>query len=193
MLKLDSAVIVEGKYDKIRLERVVDATIIVTDGFGIFKNRELKSLIRRLAEKNGIIIFTDSDSAGMLIRNHIKSFVPPEYIKNVYAPQVSGKEKRKAQAGKEGLLGVEGIDEKTLLNCFLNAGVTCRETEKTERLTKQDLYEFGFSGGTDSAAKRRRLLKELNLPQNMSGTAMLAALNALYDRDEALSLLSARN
>lgn len=193
MLKLDSAVIVEGKYDKIRLERVVDATIIVTDGFGIFKNRELKSLIRRLAEKNGIIIFTDSDSAGMLIRNHIKSFVPPEYIKNVYAPQVSGKEKRKAQAGKEGLLGVEGIDEKTLLNCFLNAGVTCRETEKTERLTKQDLYELGFSGGTDSAAKRRRLLKELNLPQNMSGTAMLAALNALYDRDEALSLLSARN
>lgn len=193
MLKLDSAVIVEGKYDKIRLERVVDATIIVTDGFGIFKNRELKSLIRRLAEKNGIIIFTDSDSAGMLIRNHIKSFVPPEYIKNVYAPQVSGKEKRKAQAGKEGLLGVEGIDEKTLLNCFLNAGVTCRETEKTERLTKQDLYEFGFSGGADSAAKRRRLLKELNLPQNMSGTAMLAALNALYDRDEALSLLSARN
>lgn len=193
MLKLDSTVIVEGKYDKIRLERVVDATIIVTDGFGIFKNRELKSLIRRLAEKNGIIIFTDSDSAGMLIRNHIKSFVPPEYIKNVYAPQVSGKEKRKAQAGKEGLLGVEGIDEKTLLNCFLNAGVTCRETEKTERLTKQDLYEFGFSGGTDSAAKRRRLLKELNLPQNMSGTAMLAALNALYDRDEALSLLSARN
>ncbi len=193
MLKLDSAVIVEGKYDKIRLERVVDATIIVTDGFGIFKNRELKSLIRRLAEKNGIIIFTDSDSAGMLIRNHIKSFVPPEYIKNVYAPQVPGKEKRKTESGKEGLLGVEGIDEKTLLNCFLNAGVTCSEIEKAERVTKQDLYELGFSGCTDSAAKRRRLLKELNLPQNMSGTAMLAALNALYDRDEALSLLSARN
>ena len=189
MLKLDSAVIVEGKYDKIRLERVVDATIIVTDGFGIFKNRELKSLIRRLAEKDGIIIFTDSDSAGMLIRNHIKSFVPPERITNVYAPQVRGKEKRKTEAGKEGLLGVEGIDEKTLLNCFLNAGVTCREIEKAERITKQNLYETGFSGCADSAAKRRRLLKKLDLPQNMSSSAMLAALNALYSKEQALQVL----
>ncbi len=186
MLKLNSAVIVEGRYDKIRLESVVDAPIIVTNGFGIFKNAELRALIKRLAEEVGIIILTDSDSAGLMIRNHIKSFVDEKYITNVYAPVILGKERRKPSPGKEGVLGVEGIESAALEQCFLRAGVTLGAVEKTQKVTTADLFELGLSGKDNSREARVRLLKFLGLPANMSAPSMLTAVNALFPREEFL-------
>ncbi len=188
MIKLNSAVIVEGKYDKIRLQSVVDAPIIATNGFGIFKNAELRALIKRLAEESGIIILTDSDSAGTMIRNHIKSFVDEKHIINVYAPTIKGKERRKQSPGKEGVLGVEGIDSAVLEQCFLRAGVQFGGGAEREKVTNADLFELGFSGRENSKAARERLLKFLLLPQSMSAPSMLTAINALYEREEFLKL-----
>ena len=179
-------VIVEGKYDIIRLSNIIDGIIIKTDGFGIFKDKEKQRLIRRLADEKGIIVLTDSDSAGFMIRNFISSVVPSEKIVNVYIPDVYGKEKRKTEGGKEGKLGVEGIKEDILLEAFSKAGVFCEKSENTERrlITGLDLYEWGFSGKNDSKAKRQALLKSLALPERMSTSSLVNILNTFVTYEE---------
>ena len=185
LIKLNKPVIVEGKYDKITLENVIDATIISTDGFGIFKNKEKCDMIRMLAEKNGIIILTDSDSAGNMIRSHIKKIVNGAEIINVYVPQIKGKEKRKAHSGKEGLLGVEGMTKEVIENALIKSGVTVSETSKrSEKIAKCDMFTVGISGNENSSEKRKNLLLKLGLPVNLSSSAMLDILNTLFSREE---------
>lgn len=191
MIKLKEAVIVEGKYDKIKLSSLVDGLIITTDGFGIFKDREKRELIKALAKKRGIIILTDSDSAGFLIRSHIKGFVSDGEIKNVFIPDVFGKEKRKSAPSKEGKLGVEGMDRELLENALKKAGIVEQKTNpNAKKVLKSDLFEDGISGGADSKAKRTRLLKELGLPERMSANALLETVNALYSFEEYKAAVS---
>lgn len=191
MIKLKEAVIVEGKYDKIKLSSLVDGLIITTDGFGIFKDREKRELIKALAKKRGIIILTDSDSAGFLIRSHIKGFVSEGEIKNVFIPDVFGKEKRKSAPSKEGKLGVEGMDRELLENALKKAGIVEEKTNpNAKKVLKSDLFEDGISGGADSKAKRTRLLKELGLPERMSANALLETVNALYSFEEYKAAVS---
>ncbi len=191
MIKLKEAVIVEGKYDKIKLSSLVDGLIITTDGFGIFKDREKRELIKTLAKKRGIIILTDSDSAGFLIRSHIKGFVSEGEIKNVFIPDVFGKEKRKSAPSKEGKLGVEGMDRELLENALKKAGIVEQKTNpNAKKVLKSDLFEDGISGGADSKAKRTRLLKELGLPERMSANALLETVNALYSFEEYKAAVS---
>lgn len=185
MIKLKQAVIVEGKYDKIKLSQIIDAPIIQTDGFGIFKDKELQKLIRMLAEKDGIIVLTDSDSAGFVIRNFIGSTVDSSKITNVYIPDIFGKERRKTEASKEGKLGVEGVPDSVIIEALERAGVTCEKSESPVRpITKQDLYELGFSGRQDSALKRQSLLKFYNLPSRLTTNSLVKVLNLIttYDR-----------
>lgn len=186
MIKLSLPVIVEGKYDIIKLSNMIDGLIIKTDGFGIFKDKEKQQLLRRLASQKGIIVLTDSDSAGFMIRNFISSVVQKEKIINVYIPDVYGKEKRKAVGGKEGKLGVEGMSEEVLLEAFIRAGVFCEKSDSTERrlITNLDLYEWGFSGKTDSKAKRKLLLKKLALPERMSTSSLVKILNTFVSYEE---------
>ncbi len=185
MIKLDRPVIVEGKYDVIKLSNIIDALIIKTDGFGIFKDKEKQRLLRRLAGEKGIIVLTDSDSAGFVIRNFISSMIPPEQITHVYIPDVFGKEKRKAEPSAEGKLGVEGVEERLLLNAFEKSGVTaCLTDEKRRLITGLDLYEHGLSGRANSAEKRRLLLKKLALPQHMSTSALVKILNTFVTYEE---------
>lgn len=186
MIKLDRPVIVEGKYDIIKLSNIIDALLIKTDGFGIFKDKEKQRLIRRLAAEKGIIVLTDSDSAGFMIRNFIYSVVPADKITNVYIPDIYGKEKRKTQAGKEGKLGVEGISEAIILEAFEKSGVLCEKTEGGQRrlITGLDLYEAGLSGKRDSKAKRAALLKSLALPERMSTSALVKILNSFVTYEE---------
>ena len=185
MIKLKQPIIVEGKYDKITLENIVDTLIISTDGFGIFKNKEKRDMIRLLAEKNGIIIMTDSDSAGSMIRAHIKSIVGNCEIINVYVPVLKGKEKRKSAPSKEGILGVEGMTPEIIISAFGKSGVTGQvQTDKGKKITKTDLFSMGLSGGENSAQKRKKLLKKLGLPQNLSPNAMLDILNTLYTYEQ---------
>ena len=191
MIKLKEAVIVEGKYDKIKLSSLVDGLIITTDGFGIFKDREKRELIKTLAKKRGIIILTDSDSAGFLIRSHIKGFVSEGEIKNVFIPDVFGKEKRKSAPSKEGKLGVEGMDRELLENALKKAGIVEEKTNpNAKKVLKSDLFEDGISGGADSKAKRTRLLKEPGLPERMSANALLETVNALYSFEEYKAAVS---
>lgn len=191
MIKLKEAVIVEGKYDKIKLSSLVDGLIITTDGFGIFKDREKRELIKTLAKKRGIIILTDSDSAGFLIRSHIKGFVSEGKIKNVFIPDVFGKEKRKSAPSKEGKLGVEGMDRELLENALKKAGIVEEKTSpNAKKVLKSDLFEDGISGGANSKAKRTRLLKELGLPERMSANALLETVNALYSFEEYKAAVS---
>ncbi len=191
MIKLKEAVIVEGKYDKIKLSSLVDGLIITTDGFGIFKDRDKRELIKTLAKKRGIIILTDSDSAGFLIRSHIKGFVSEGKIKNVFIPDVFGKEKRKSAPSKEGKLGVEGMDRELLENALKKAGIVEEKTSpNAKKVLKSDLFEDGISGGADSKAKRTRLLKELGLPERMSANALLETVNALYSFEEYKAAVS---
>ena len=191
MIKLKEAVIVEGKYDKIKLSSLVDGLIRTTDGFGIFKDREKRELIKTLAKKRGIIILTDSDSAGFLIRSHIKGFVSEGEIKNVFIPDVFGKEKRKSAPSKEGKLGVEGMDRELLENALKKAGIVEEKTSpNAKKVLKSDLFEDGISGGADSKAKRTRLLKELGLPERMSANALLETVNALYSFEEYKAAVS---
>lgn len=191
MIKLKEAVIVEGKYDKIKLSSLVDGLIITTDGFGIFKDREKRELIKTLAKKRGIIILTDSDSAGFLIRSHIKGFVSEGEIKNVFIPDVFGKEKRKSAPSKEGKLGVEGMDRELLENALKKAGIVEEKTSpNAKKVLKSDLFEDGISGGADSKAKRTRLLKELGLPERMSANALIETVNALYSFEEYKAAVS---
>ena len=186
MIKLDRPVIVEGKYDIIKLSNIIDGLIIKTDGFGIIKDREKQHLIRRLAGEKGIIVLTDSDSAGFMIRNFISSVVPKDKIINVYIPDIYGKEKRKSEGGKEGKLGVEGMREEVLLDAFDKAGVLCGKSEATERrlITNIDLYEWGFSGKSDSKTKRQKLLRSLALPERMSTSNLVKILNSFVTYEE---------
>ena len=190
MIKLDKAVIVEGKYDKIRLSNFIDATIITTDGFGIFKNEEKRSLIKLLAEKTGIVIITDSDHAGQMIRAHIKSFVQKGEIVSVYLPSLKGKEKRKIRPSAEGLLGVEGTPDEIIIEALEKAGLTVKPTEKTGRkITKTDLYTLGFSGGDNSSAMRKSFCKFLKIPELPTNT-LLDAINVFYTYDEFLEMIN---
>lgn len=184
MIKVNEAIIVEGKYDKIKLCSVVDAVIIVTDGFGIFRDSEKLGLIRYYAEKTGIIILTDSDSAGRKIRGYIKSAIKTGSVRNVYIPDVFGKEKRKVKPSAEGKLGVEGIDVKTLLEAFEKAGVTASERTSVPDITKVTLFELGLSGGNNSSELRKRLQKKLGLPSLLSAGALLEVLNTMMTAEE---------
>lgn len=189
MIKLEQPVIVEGKYDKITLENLIDALIIPTDGFGIFKNKEKCQMIRALAQKNGVIILTDSDSAGNMIRAYIKKIVGESNIINVYVPCLKGKEKRKTAYSKEGYLGVEGMSPRIILEALERSGVTGREiAEKQRAITKTDMFEAGLSGRENSAEARRSILKSLSLPENLSPNAMLDILNTLFTYEEFLEV-----
>lgn len=183
MISIEETIIVEGRYDKIRLASVTDAPVISTDGFNIFKNEAKQKMIRKVAEKNGIIILTDSDRAGFLIRNFICSFVDGKYIKHAYIPQIDGKEKRKEEKSKDGFLGVEGVDSETLEKAIQQAAPTKTQNIKNG-ITKTDLYFLGLSGHTDSKTKREKLLKKLDLPIGMSSNAMVAVLNVLFTKEE---------
>ena len=186
MLKIKEAIVVEGRYDKNTLSQIVDAPILETSGFGIFKDREQMSFLRQVAERRGLIVFTDSDGAGFVIRNHIKSAIPSKYLKHAYIPDVYGKEKRKAAPGKEGKLGVEGLPPEILLDALRRAGATIEGQDSPEKkgITKQDLMARGLSGGANAGAKRQLLLKKLGLPERMSANAMLQALNLLCTPEE---------
>ena len=186
MIKIDRAVIVEGRYDKIKLSSILDAVIIETEGFGIFNNKEKQRLIRRLADTKGLLILTDSDSAGFKIRSFIKGIVPAETIKHAYIPDIFGKEKRKTEASKEGKLGVEGVKKELILEALEKAGVFCEETENTEKreITKLDLYEDGLSGRADSDALRKKLLFHLQLPERLTSNALVQILNTFLTYDE---------
>lgn len=191
MVKIKEAIVVEGRYDKNTLSQIVDAPILETSGFGIFKDKQQMALLRRIAETKGLIVFTDSDGAGFVIRNHIKSAIPGKYLKHAYIPDVYGKEKRKASPGKEGKLGVEGMTGDVILESLRRAGATIEgeEAHSANQITKQDLMELGLSGGPDASARRLKLLKELRLPERMSPNAMLQALNLLYTLEELTTIV----
>ena len=186
MVKIKEAIVVEGRYDKNTLSQIVDAPILETAGFGIFKDKKQMALLRQVAEKRGLIVFTDSDGAGFVIRNHIKSAIPGKYLKHAYTPDILGKERRKTAPGKEGKLGVEGMTKEIILEALRRAGATIEGEEgiSSHQITKQDLMALGLSGGPDSSARRLALLKKLNLPEHMSPNAMLQALNLLYSLEE---------
>lgn len=191
MLKIREAIVVEGRYDKNTLSQIVDAPILETSGFGIFKDKEQMSLLRRIAERRGLIVFTDSDGAGFVIRNHIKSAIPGKYLIHAYIPDVYGKEKRKSTPGKEGKLGVEGLSPEILLDSLRRAGATIEgeNSPGNKGITKQDLMARGLSGGANASEKRLALLKKLGLPQRMSANAMLQALNLLCSLEELDAIL----
>ena len=190
MVKIREAIVVEGRYDKNTLSQILDATILETSGFGIFKDKQQMTLLRRVAEKRGLIVFTDSDGAGFVIRNHIKSAIPAQHLKHAYTPDVFGKERRKAAPGKEGKLGVEGMNREIILEALRRAGATFegKTTQTQTQITKQDMMRLGLSGGKDSSFKRKALIKLLNLPEHLSTNALLQALNLLCTREELYSL-----
>lgn len=193
MIKVREAIVVEGRYDKNTLSQIVDTVIIQTDGFGIVKDKPLLKLLRSVAEKRGLIIFTDSDGAGFVIRNYLKGAIPPAHVKHAYIPDIYGKERRKATPGKEGKLGVEGMTPDILLQCLQRAGATFVEGETAashNEITKQDLFALGLSGGSDSSKKRAALLKALDLPEHMSTNAMLQALNVLYSFEDLSGIMT---
>lgn len=191
MIKIREAIVVEGKYDKNTLSQIVDAPILETSGFGIFKNKEQMALLRRIAETRGLIVFTDPDGAGFVIRGHIKSAIPGKYLKHAYVPDIYGKEKRKAAPGKEGKLGVEGMTRQVIVEALKKAGATIEgeDAPVCKGITKQDLMALGLSGGADASRRRLALLKKLGLPERMSANAMLQALNLLYSREELAAFL----
>ena len=191
MVKIREAILVEGRYDKNTLAQIVDATILETGGFGIFKDKKQLALLRQVAEKRGLIVFTDSDGAGFVIRNHVKSAIPGKYLKHAYIPDVYGKERRKAAPGKEGKLGVEGMTREVILESLRKSGATIENEASAPQksITKQDMMELGLSGGADASAKRLALLKKLELPEHMSANAMLQALNLLYTKEELTGIV----
>lgn len=194
MITISQAVIVEGKYDKIRLKSFIDAPIIETNGFRIFKDKEKQQLIRKIAMVRGLVIMTDSDGAGFVIRNFLKGIVPNDKIINCYVPQILGKEKRKSQASKEGFIGVEGMEEEIILNALKNCKATlineATPVKNTQEITKQDLYEFGFTGRDNSAILRTKLLQKLGMPTYLTTNSLISALNCIYTREEAFEIFN---
>ncbi len=186
MKRIRETIIVEGRYDVNTLKQCVDAHIVETAGFGIFNDKEKRKLIEMLAEKNGIIIFTDSDGAGFVIRNHLKGLVKKGVVKHAYIPEIEGKERRKASASKAGLLGVEGMTAEVIIESLRRAGATFEggERELRAEITKLDMYELGLSGGANSAEKRGKLAEKLGLPKLMSANAMMQAINMIFTREE---------
>lgn len=189
MLRIREAIVVEGRYDKNTLSQLVDTVIFTTNGFGIFKDREQVALLRRLAAERGLIVLTDSDGAGFVIRNYLKGVIPPEQVKHAYIPDIRGKERRKAAPGREGKLGVEGMRPQVLEQALRRAGATVLEegggtATRRRSITKADLFGLGLSGGGGAAARRAALLRALDLPEHMSANALLEALNALYSPEE---------
>ena len=189
MLKIKEAIVVEGNYDKIKLSQLVDTTIIVTDGFMIFKNKSMINMIGKLADKCGVIVFTDSDRAGFQIRNYIKNTLHGKNIKHAYIPDITGKEKRKDKPSKEGFLGVEGISDKIIMESLKDC-ITVSDARDERKITKSDLCNAGLSGGKDSHHKRTVLLKKLGLPVRLSPNAMLDVLNTVYGYDEFIRITS---
>lgn len=194
MVKIREAIVVEGRYDKNTLAQIVDAPILETAGFGIFKNKEQMDLLRRVAKERGLIVFTDSDGAGFVIRNRIKSAIPASQLKHAYIPDIYGKEKRKSAPGKEGKLGVEGMRPEVILEALRCAGATFEEepvqSVPPREITKQDLMDLGLSGSPDAGERRKKLLKACRFPEHMSANAMLQALNLLYTLEEVRNLVS---
>lgn len=192
MVKIKEAIVVEGRYDKNTLSQIVDAPILETSGFGIMKDKQNLNLLRRVAKTRGLIVFTDSDGAGFVIRNFLKSAIQPQYLKHAYIPDIYGKEKRKSAPGKEGKLGVEGMTPEVILDSLRRAGATI-EGESTTRsyqeITKQDLFALGLSGCAGSDQRRKALMKKLSLPEHMSANALLQALNLLYSLDELKKMM----
>lgn len=195
-LRIKEAIVVEGRYDKAAVSAVADTLILETAGFGVFKDAERLALLRRLAEQRGLIVLTDSDGAGFVIRGYLKGAIPKDQLKHAYIPDVAGKERRKRAPGREGKLGVEGMPAQVLRDALLRAGATVLDGTAPERpagdLTPADLFALGLSGVPDAAARRAELLRRLDLPEHMSAKALLAALNALYTPDELDSLLKDR-
>ncbi len=185
MIKLTKAVIVEGKYDKIRLENIIDSVIITTDGFGIFKSEEKKALIKLFGKKTGIIIMTDSDRAGQMIRNFVKDLVKDCQVINVYLPGIKGKEKRKTKKSADGVLGVEGTEDKIIIEALERAGIKSEKTYQSQKkITKVDFYNIGISGKSNSSIKRKELCEFLKLPLCLTATSLLDAVNSLFTYDE---------
>ena len=204
MVKIKEALVVEGRYDKNTLAQIVDVPIFVTNGFGIFKDPEQLSLLRTVAEARGLIVLTDPDGGGLVIRNHLKGAIDPALVKHAYIPDIFGKEKRKSSPGREGKLGVEGMEPEVLIAALRSAGATFLDeatgnrqqatgvgalSERppdpdSQRITKTDLYELGLSGKPESRAKRQALQKRLGLPENLSANALLTALNCLYTKED---------
>lgn len=187
MIKIKQAIVVEGRYDKNTLSQLVDAPIFETNGFGVMKDRAMLDFLRRVAQARGLIILTDSDGAGFVIRNFLKGALPKDKVLHAYIPDISGKERRKTHAGKEGKLGVEGMTPEILLAALKNAGAQTEQTDApAERITKTDLFLAGLSGRKDSAEKRGKLQNELRLPVHLGANAFLDALNLLMTREEFL-------
>ncbi len=191
MVKIREAIVVEGRYDKNTLRQIVDAPIFETGGFQIHKDKEMLALLREVAKKRGLVVFTDSDGAGFVIRNFLKGAIPAQQLKHAYIPDIYGKEKRKAAPGKEGKLGVEGMTREVILEALRRAGATFEDGTVIDKkeITKQDMMELGLSGGKDSSMLRKKLLVKLNLPEHMSANAMLQALNLLYTKEELFELM----
>lgn len=188
MYKIKETIIVEGTYDKIKLSGFIDGVIFTTNGFGIFARRDILKSIKTMAEKTGIVILTDSDTAGFKIRSFVKQYIPEQYVKHAYIPEIKGKEKRKKRAGKEGLLGVEGVTEEIITDALRKAGCTIDGVggvrERARTVTKADFFTYGLSGGKNSAALRRQLAAELGLPSKISANMLLDVVNRLLDYDE---------
>lgn len=188
MYSIKEAIIVEGTYDQIKLSGFIDGIIIKTNGFSIFNDKKKLETIRTLAEKTGIVILTDSDTAGFKIRNYIKQSIPEEMVKHAYVPDIRGKEKRKNRASKEGLLGVEGINESVIIKALKDSGCEINgiseQKEKSREITKTDLYLLGLSGGEDSSKKRIQLCSELGIPAKISSNMLTAVLNRLFDYEQ---------
>lgn len=189
-LKVQEVIIVEGKYDLNALKQIVDGVVITTDGFGVFHNREKLQLIRRMAETRGVVVLTDSDGAGFVIRNYLKGSLPKDKVKHAYIPDVYGKEKRKKIGSKEGKLGVEGMNAPLLKDVLIKAGINIEGTEREPGsvLTKADLFAMGLSGTANSSANRQMLMKVLELPERLSSNALLDVLNVLFSRDEIIKI-----
>ena len=195
MVKIKEAIVVEGRYDKNTLSQILDTPILETNGFGIFKDKEQMALLRKVAEARGLIVFTDSDGAGFVIRNHIKSAIPAQFLKHAYTPDIFGKERRKSAPGREGKLGVEGMTREVILESLRRAGATFLDekmTVRTQEITKADLLELGLYG-PGSNGKRMKLIKKLGFPEKISNNAFLQAVNLLYSLDELKQALEQDN
>ena len=193
MVRIKQAIVVEGRYDKNTLSQIVDAPILETSGFGIMKDKQQLKLLRRVAERRGLIVFTDSDGAGFVIRNYLKGAIDSKYLLHAYIPDIPGKERRKSTPGKEGKLGVEGMTPQVILDALRKAGATVVGEEHIRgvgNITKQDMMELGLSGGQGSSVLRKQLLKKLDLPEHMSANALLQAVNLLYTLDELRTIVS---
>lgn len=189
MIHTDRAIVVEGKYDKIKLDGLIDGVILCTGGFRIYKDKEMQQMLRALAKKQGLAVLTDSDAAGFQIRSFLRSICGKENIVDVYIPDLYGKERRKQHPSREGKLGVEGIPEAVLLEALEKAGIGVREVqERADPITKLDLFELGLSGGAQSAVRRAKLMKRLELPEHLSANALVTVLASLYSREELYRL-----